>query len=120
MDAARVRDAERALDARGVRRYNTGAVHEATGRLVGWTQLSLDASSTGHAWQQITIVDPGHRGHRLGLLGKTGNLVYALANEPALRAVDTWNAAVNRHMIEINEQLGFRPAAGSVDWQLTI
>ncbi|MGV9765262.1 N-acetyltransferase family protein [Micromonospora tulbaghiae] len=32
---------------------------------------------------------------------------------------DTWNAAANRHMIAINEQLGFRPAAGSVDWQLT-
>ncbi|MEV4272181.1 GNAT family N-acetyltransferase [Micromonospora aurantiaca (nom. illeg.)] len=120
VDAARVRDAERALDARGVHRYNTGAVHEATGRLVGWTQLSLDASSTDHAWQQITLVDPGHRGHRLGLLCKAGNLAYALAHEPALRAVDTWNAAANRHMIAINEQLGFRPAAGSVDWQLTI
>ncbi|WP_349880106.1 GNAT family N-acetyltransferase [Micromonospora sp. HUAS YX12] len=120
MDAARMRDAERALDARGVRRYNTGVVHEASGRLVGWTQLGLDAGSTDHAWQEITIVDPDHRGHRLGLLCKAGNLAYALAHEPALRVVDTWNAAANRHMIGINEQLGFRPAAGSVDWQLTI
>lgn len=120
MDAARVRDAERALDARGVRRYNTGVVHEATGRLVGWTQLSLDASSADHAWQEITLVDPDHRGRRLGLLCKAGNLEYALTHEPALRAVDTWNAVANRHMIAINEQLGFRPAAGSVDWQLTI
>ncbi|WP_259275897.1 GNAT family N-acetyltransferase [Micromonospora chalcea] len=120
VDAARVRDAERALDARGVRRYNTGVVHDATGRLVGWTQLGLDASSTDHAWQEITLVDPDHRGHRLGLLCKAGNLAYVLAHEPALRAVDTWNAAANRHMIAINERLGFRPAAGSVDWQLTI
>ncbi|WP_433494420.1 N-acetyltransferase family protein [Micromonospora sp. CA-248089] len=120
VDAARVRDAERALDARGVRRYNTGVVHEASGRLVGWTQLSLDASSTDHAWQQITLVDPDHRGHRLGLLCKAGNLEYALAHEPALRAVDTWNAVANRHMVAINDQLGYRPAAGSVDWQLTI
>ncbi|MBQ1042706.1 MULTISPECIES: GNAT family N-acetyltransferase [unclassified Micromonospora] len=120
VDAARVRDAERALDARGVRRYNTGVVHEATGRLVGWTQLSMDASSTDHAWQQITLVDPDHRGHRLGLLCKAGNLEYALAHEPALRAVDTWNAVANRHMVAINDQLGYRPAAGSVDWQLTI
>ncbi|WFE32417.1 GNAT family N-acetyltransferase [Micromonospora sp. WMMD975] len=120
MDAQRKRGVERALDARGVRRYNTGAVHEASGRLVGWSQLSLDASSTEHAWQQITIVDSGHRGHRLGLLCKTTNLAYALGHEPALRNVDTWNAAANAHMIAINEQLGFRPAAGSVDWQLTI
>ncbi|QLQ40211.1 GNAT family N-acetyltransferase [Micromonospora robiginosa] len=120
MDAERKRGVERALDARGVRRYNTGAVHEASGRLVGWSQLSLNASSTDHAWQQITIVDPGHRGHRLGLLCKAANLGYALAHEPALRIVDTWNAAANTPMIAINEQLGFRPAAGHVDWQLTI
>ncbi|GAB3071277.1 GNAT family N-acetyltransferase [Micromonospora schwarzwaldensis] len=120
MDAQRKRGVERALDARGVRRYNTGAVHEASGRLVGWSQLSLAASSTDHAWQQITIVDPGHRGHRLGLLCKAANLGYALSREPALRTVDTWNAAANGHMIVINEQLGFRPVAGSVDWQLTI
>ncbi|WP_089157466.1 GNAT family N-acetyltransferase [Micromonospora sp. NBS 11-29] len=120
MDVERIRGVERALDGRGVRRYNTGAVHEASGRLVGWTQLTLDASSTEHAWQQITIVDPGHRGHRLGLLCKAGNLGYALGHEPALRLVDTWNATANAHMIAINEQLGFRPVAGSVDWQLTL
>ncbi|MGC4894949.1 GNAT family N-acetyltransferase [Micromonospora sp. DT31] len=120
VDAQRLRDLERALDARGVRRYHTGAVHEASGRLVGLTQLSLEASSTGHAWQEITLVDPGHRGHRLGLLCKAENLVHTLAHEPALRTIDTWNALANTHMVAINEQLGFRPAAGSVDWQLTI
>lgn len=120
MDAERIRGVERALDARGVRRYNTGAVHEASGRLVAWSQLSLAASSVQHAWQQITIVDPDHRGHRLGLLTKIENLEYALSHEPGLRVIDTYNAAENAHMIAINEQLGFRPAAGSTDWQLTI
>ncbi|MFR9776843.1 N-acetyltransferase family protein [Micromonospora sp. MS34] len=120
MDAERARAAERALDARGVRRHNVGAVHEASGRLVAWSQLSLDATTTWHAWQQITIVDPAHRGHRLGLLVKVENLEHALAHEPGLRVIDTYNAAANAHMIAINEQLGFRPAAGSTDWQLTI
>lgn len=120
MDAARIRDQERALDARGVRRYSAGAVHEASGRLVGWSMLSLDASSTRHAWQQTTIVDPEHRGHRLGLLVKIENLEYALAHEPELAAVDTFNAVDNSWMIRVNELLGFRPAAGSTDWQLTI
>ncbi|MFU8853299.1 GNAT family N-acetyltransferase [Micromonospora sp. SL1-18] len=120
VDADRIRGRERALDARGVRRYSAGAVHEASGRLVAWSMLSLDASSTWHAWQQITIVDPDHRGHRLGLLTKIENLEHALAHEPELRAIDTYNAAENAHMIAINEQLGFRPAAGSTDWQLTI
>ncbi|MGW5669375.1 N-acetyltransferase family protein [Micromonospora sp. NPDC003776] len=120
MDAERIRGVERALDARGVRRYNVGAVHEASGRLVAWSQLSLDASTVEHAWQQITIVDPAHRGHRLGLLCKAENLAHVVSHEPGLRMIDTYNAAENTHMIAINQQLGFRPAAGSTDWQLTI
>lgn len=120
VDAERIRGIERALDARGVRRYSVAAVHEASGRLVGWSLLSLAANTTRHAWQQITIVDPAHRGHRLGLLCKAENLTHTLAYEPELQAIDTYNAAANSHMIAINEQLGFRPAAGSTEWQLTI
>jgi GNAT superfamily N-acetyltransferase len=120
VDVERIRAVERALDGRGVRRYSVGAVHEGSGRLVAWSLLTLDASSTWHAWQQITIVDPDHRGHRLGLLTKMENLDHARSREPALRVIDTYNAAANAHMIAINEQLGFRPAAGSTDWQLAI
>ncbi|MGN9776017.1 GNAT family N-acetyltransferase [Micromonospora sp. H33] len=120
IDAGRIRGVEEALAARGRRTYHYGAVHEATGRLVAWTMLDVSPGSPWHAWQQTTIVDPDHRGHRLGLLVKAENLRYALAHEPQLRAVDTWNAAVNDHMIRINEQLGFRPVDGWTDWQLTI
>ncbi|MGB2571095.1 GNAT family N-acetyltransferase [Micromonospora citrea] len=120
VDADRIRGMERALDARGTRRYHLGAVHEATGRLAAWTLVSLTASSTWHAWQQITIVDPDHRGRRLGLLTKIENLGHVLAHEPELRAVDTYNAAENDHMIRINEQVGFRPVDASTEWQLTL
>ncbi|TDB79087.1 N-acetyltransferase [Micromonospora sp. KC721] len=120
VDTDRIRGIERALDARGIRRYHVGAVHQATGRLAAWTMVSLAANSTWHAWQQITIVDPEHRGHRLGLLTKIDNLEQALAYEPDLRAIDTYNAAENVHMIRINEQLGFRASDASVEWQLTI
>ncbi|MEU3454021.1 GNAT family N-acetyltransferase [Micromonospora sp. NPDC006766] len=120
VDAARIRGQERALDARGVRRYSTGAVHEASGRLVGWSMLSLAANTTSHAWQQTTIVDPDHRGHRLGLLTKIENLDHVRAHEPELRTIDTYNAAENAYMIAINERLGFRPVAGSTEWQLAI
>jgi GNAT superfamily N-acetyltransferase len=120
IDVARLRETERGLDARGRRRYHHGAVHVASGRLVAWTLLDLGASVPWHAFQQITIVDPAHRGHRLGLLVKIGNLRYALAHEPELRAVDTINAAENAHMIAINERLGFRPVDAWTDWQLTL
>ena len=120
VDAERIRGVERALAARGRRQYHVAARHEASGRVVAWTLLDVGASADWHAFQQITIVDPAHRGHRLGLLVKIENLRHLLAHEPAIRAIDTFNAASNTHMIAINERLGFRPVDGWTDWQLTI
>lgn len=120
VDADRVRASEAAYDAWGRRRYHTGMRHDGSGHLVAWTTLDPSASSPWHAFQGITIVEPRHRGHRLGAIIKIENLRYALANEPALRAVDTWNAAVNNHMIAINEAMGFRPVDGWDNWQLTL
>ncbi|MFI7603752.1 GNAT family N-acetyltransferase [Micromonospora sp. NPDC049366] len=120
VDAERIRGTERALAARGRRQYHVAARHEASGRLVAWTLLDVGPSADWHAYQQITIVDPDHRGHRLGLLTKIENLRYLLAEEPAVRAIDTFNAASNTHMITINEQLGFRPVDGWTDWQFTL
>ncbi|WP_341717857.1 GNAT family N-acetyltransferase [Micromonospora sp. FIMYZ51] len=120
VDATRIRKIERFQALRGRRRYHLGAVHEQTGRLVAWTMIQAGPSTAWHAWQEITIVDPTHRGHRLGLLVKIENLRHVLTHEPELRAIDTWNAAVNDHMVSINEQLGYRAAESCADWQLTI
>ncbi|MGK5743113.1 GNAT family N-acetyltransferase [Micromonospora sp. URMC 103] len=120
VDADRIRGTEAALAARGRRQYHLAARHEATGRVVAWTLLDVGPSADWHAYQQITIVDPAHRGHRLGLLTKIENLRHLLDHEPAVRAIDTFNAASNAHMVAINEQLGFRPVDGWTDWQLTV
>ncbi|WP_433530111.1 N-acetyltransferase family protein [Micromonospora sp. CA-263727] len=120
VDAERLRGTDLALEARGRRRYHLGVRHEASGRLVAWTLLEVGASADWHAFQQITIVDPEHRGHRLGLLTKIENLRHLLAHEPAVRAIDTFNAESNDHMIAINEQLGFRLVDRWSNWQLTI
>jgi RimJ/RimL family protein N-acetyltransferase len=48
-----------------------------------------------------------HRGHRLGLLVKTAMLEWLAVAESALERIVTGNAAVNRHMIAINEELGY-------------
>jgi GNAT superfamily N-acetyltransferase len=120
VDRRRIRAAEAASRARKRRRYNTGVRHNATGRVVAFTTLDIDHCPEGHAWQQITIVDPRHRGHRLGTVVKIENLRYARVHEPALRFIDTWNAAENAHMIAINEQVGFRPVDSWVNWQLEL
>ncbi len=119
-DAAQIRAIETAIAARGRRSRHTGAVHVATGRLVAWTHLVLTGGQDRHAWQNITIVDPDHRGRRLGLIVKIENLAYARRHEPGLQVIDTYNAADNRHMIAINEAMGYRRVDGWTQWQLTL
>lgn len=120
IDADRVRGIEAARIARGGRMVHAAMRHDASGRLVAYTMLDINGSSPWHAFQQITLVDPVHRGHRLGTIIKIENLRAALAYEPTLRAVDTWNAGVNAHMIAINEAMGFRPVDQWHNWQLSL
>jgi GNAT superfamily N-acetyltransferase len=117
VDAERVRRADAIRSAHGARPYNTGLVHDASGRLVAWSALVVFSTVPWHAWQNITLVDPTHRGHRLGILSKIINLQYLLANEPEVRVIDTWNAGVNKHMIAINEAMGFRAVDAWANWQ---
>ena len=58
-----------------------------------------------------------HRGHRLGLLLKTEMLLWLRDVEPAVEAVDTWNAESNDHMVGVNEQLGYRVMGTTVQLQ---
>jgi hypothetical protein len=51
---------------------------------------------------------------------KIENLRHALAHEPDLRIIDTFNAAVNDHMIAINEAMGFRPVDAWENWQQSL
>ncbi|BFU42043.1 GNAT family N-acetyltransferase [Krasilnikovia sp. MM14-A1004] len=120
VDADRVRANERARQARGLTAFHTGAVHAASGRLVAWTTLTSTAEAPWHAWQQITIVDPEHRGHRLGLVVKLENLRYLRAHRPELSAIDTVNASANEHMLDVNRLMGFRPVGVETQWQQTL
>ncbi len=117
VDAARVRAVESVNLNRRRHGYHTGVVHEATNRLVAWTAISKDDEIAWHAWQNITIVDPDHRGHRLGAWVKVANLRLVREHQPTVTTVDTSNAAVNGYMISINEQMGFRPLFAWQNWQ---
>ncbi len=120
VDAARIRAAEESHAARGRTCFNTGAVHAASGRLVAWTLITAPDEARWHAWQQITLVDPGHRGHRLGLAVKVDNLRHVRQARPELRAVDTFNAADNAAMIRVNERLGYRVREEWTYWTATV
>ncbi len=46
---------------------------------------------------------------------KAHNLLWLMREEPGGRALLTFNAEVNRHMIAVNEALGFRAVARHVE-----
>lgn len=101
---------------RGRRAYHTGVVHQASGRLVGYTSISKTTGNPEYALQGMTVVHTAHRGHGLGLVVKLANLRHALDGEPALRVLETTNAADNAAMIAVNAAMGFRPVDRWVMW----
>jgi len=119
-DAERIRAADEVNKLRGERTYHAAARDDQTGRVVGWTMLEFESGEAAHCWQGTTIVDPDHRGHRLGMLLKLENLIRTREVEPGMRLVDTWNAAENTYMIAINEAVGFRPVDAWVNWQFPV
>lgn len=90
------------------------------GSMAGVTRIALADDSDETAFQDTTIVDPRHRGHRLGLLLKAANFQALHADRPGVEAVWTWNADSNTHMIAINETLGYRVAGWSAGYQRDI
>ncbi|MFF5079461.1 GNAT family N-acetyltransferase [Actinoplanes sp. NPDC000266] len=117
-DAERVREDEESRIRRGRTSYNTGVVRG--GRLVAITAIAVENEKPAQTWQNITLVHPEHRGHRLGLLVKLENLRYVRENEPKVEVIDTFNASSNEHMLRINQQVGFRPVDSVVEWQVTL
>lgn len=101
-------------------RVGTAAVHDQTGRAVGYTDIGVSRLVPDVGYQWATIVEPDHRGQRLGLLLKAANLQALRRELPAVEWVNTWNASANSHMIAINERLGFRAVERWSEWQLAV
>jgi len=111
---------EQAWAARGGRMYRVVARHRRSGALAGQSVVVVDGERPVLAEQHDTSVLAAHRGHRLGLLLKLEVLRWLASAEPQVREIDTWNAETNRHMIAVNELLGFRVLGRAVDYQRPI
>lgn len=116
-DVERLQARDAMMSARRNRSYTTAARHDGTDRVVGTTSLIVVDGVDDAADQWQTIVEPEHRGHRLGLLIKIANLRFLLRHEPAVRVVDTWNADSNAPMLAVNVALGFRPVRRWAEWE---
>jgi GNAT superfamily N-acetyltransferase len=116
-DARRVRDRMNARIARSPsRRYSLAAVRDDTGEMAALTTVTVDPGVPGWGHQLITAVTRPHRGHRLGLLTKAAMMGWLAEEEPQLERIVTWNAASNRHMIAVNEELGYEVSGLPYRW----
>ncbi len=93
------------------------AIHDATGDVAGFTSVTRERAKPAGAFQGVTLVRPGHRGHGLGLALKLANLDAVRAAWPDARRIHTWNAGENDAMWRVNEALGFETAGAEALWQ---
>ncbi len=105
--AERIREAEQRLADIG-RHMQTSMAIAPDGSVAGVSDVRVDDDDPVHGQVGITLVDPAHRGHRLGLALKLATHDLAVATYPELRTVDTSNAEVNTWMNAVNEALGYR------------
>jgi GNAT superfamily N-acetyltransferase len=115
-DADAMRDDDALRAAQGRTSYVTVA-YDGDGTMVACTRIMVSGEEPGRCYQWGTVVDPRHRGHRLGVAVKVANLRQVQQHEPGLREQFTYNAEVNAHMVAINEALGFVPVARLGEFQ---
>jgi GNAT superfamily N-acetyltransferase len=104
----RVRRMERELAEEGTDEWVVVAVDEATGEVVGLTQVHRRSHRQDLGFQMTTAVVAGHRGHGLGLAMKGRMMNVLMESWPELERVHTNTSAENEHMIAINIALGYR------------
>lgn len=89
----------------------------ASGRLVGFTTLSVPPEMERSVAQIDTLVLGEHRGHRLGMLLKLANLDHLARERPGHPSVVTFNAEENRYMLDVNEAVGFVAVGFEGGWR---
>lgn len=85
--------------------------------VVAFTDLYVTRAAPRRAGQGETAVIPAARGRGLGLAVKAAQLLRLDRIAPEVREVETWNAAINEHMLAVNTALGYRPSSRRVEWE---
>lgn len=106
--AERIRADEKVFEDSGRTKYTTVGI-AGDGTVAAYSELVIPRYHPGRVYQWGTLALPEHRGRRLGLATKVRNLLWLQRERPDLRTLVTYNAEVNRHMIGVNDRMGFRP-----------
>jgi GNAT superfamily N-acetyltransferase len=91
--------------------------HVPSETLVGMTEVSVPEQLERPLAQNDTIVARAHRGHRLGTVLKVANLLHVDDVRPGHPSIITFNAEENRHMLDVNEVVGFVPMGYEGAWK---
>jgi GNAT superfamily N-acetyltransferase len=112
-----IRDWERECRYLGRQQRVIVAIHEASGEVVGFTEVELWRWTPALSEQADTAVVAAHRGRGLGLWLKAAMLRQLQQARPDVTGLLTGNAASNTHMLRINVRLGYRPYVRLIEWQ---
>ncbi|MFC8721527.1 GNAT family N-acetyltransferase [Kitasatospora sp. NPDC057198] len=107
-DEARVRSAARAVADRGELLHTVAVAEDATGDLVGFSELVLPADRRGDAQHYGTAVLPAHRRRGLALAMKAEAIRWTRAEHPGITGLLTDTAEHNTGMLAVNRALGYR------------
>lgn len=118
--AERVRADDDAFEASPRMLLTTVVHHLPTGEVAGYTEIDIPPETDRPVAQGDTIVVSSHRGHRLGMLLKVVNMARLQEVSPGHPSITSSNAEENRHMLAVNEAVGFIPWATMGAWKKTL
>lgn len=104
----------------GDQRWTLYAVHRATNRLAGLTEVYWNPNRPNLLWQGFTGVATEHRRRGLGRWLKARMLQKLLIERRQVEVIRAGNADSNAPMLKINRALGFNHRVAWVTWQVEL